>query len=155
MSWHHRLSRVLYLSAIIAFTLAGMTVVGCGGDGKKRVYKTTGQILVDDKPAKKAFVYFHPIDTDDPKLVRPFAQADDNGNFAASTYISGDGLPEGEYILTFEWREPSGLFKQDWDGRDKLGSLYADPKKSAFRLKVEKKPSELQPYNLYSKKNKN
>ncbi len=126
---------------------------GCG-DGKKRVYKATGKILIDDKPGSKAFVFFHPVDVKDPKVVRPFAQADDQGVFAVSTYAEGDGLPEGEYILTFQWKEPSGLFKQDWEGRDKLGGAYADAKKSEFKLNMSAKPTDLPPYKLQTRKSK-
>ena len=35
------------------------------------------------------------------------ALTDDNGAFAISTYKTGDGAPEGEYVLTFKLQDLS------------------------------------------------
>jgi len=137
--------------ATVALALAVLMIVlpACG-NGRKTVYPVHGKILVDGKPAPDAVVMFHP-NFEDPNRVMPFGQADAEGNFAISSYVNGDGAPVGEYIVTFEWRERSGLLKNNFEGPDRLKGRYYDPKKSNFRVTVEKKKHDLPPFELTSK----
>jgi hypothetical protein len=143
----HRACRAAAALALAALTV---TVTACS-DGRKKVYPVRGVIRVDGKPAAECIIMFHPPAIEDPKRVMPFGQADADGKFAICSYVSGDGAPEGEYIVTFEWRERSGLMKQNFDGPDRLKGKYSDPKKSEFRVKVEKQPMDLPPFELKSK----
>lgn len=118
----------LLLSLMVAF-------VGCD-DGRRKLVKVKGRILVDDKPAPDAFVYFHMTDDPDPRRVRPYGQADEQGLFNVSTYVQGDGAPTGEYVLTFEWKERSGLLKNNFEGRDRLNGKYAKLEDSKQKLSV-------------------
>lgn len=45
---------------------------------------------------------FHPTKEIGPggKRLRPFAYADDDGNFQVKTYVTGDGAPPGEYRVS-------------------------------------------------------
>ena len=45
--------------------------------------------------------------------MRPFAYADDNGNFKLKTYVSDDGAPPGEYRVSIvaASTNPAGLSK--------------------------------------------
>jgi hypothetical protein len=133
----------------MALVLVTLMLPACG-KGRKTVYPVRGRILVDGKPAPDAVVKFHPT-FEDPDRVMPFGQAGAEGNFVISSYVNGDGAPVGEYILTFEWRERSGLLKDNFEGPDRLKGRYYDPKKSTFRVTVDKKPQELPPFELTSK----
>jgi len=139
-------------AALVATGLACLVLLSACGDGRRRVYPVKGQILIDDgtktRPLAKGFAHFHAVNDPSPPAGIPSTQADDEGRFAAATYVSGDGLPEGEYIVTFTWPEPSGLFKQDWGGKDRLRGLYQDSKASTFRIRVEPKVNELPPFKL-------
>jgi hypothetical protein len=137
--------------AIAALALAALTLAlpACG-KGRKACYPVRGCILVDGKPAPDAIVMFHPA-FDDPDRVMPIGQAGADGNFALSSYVQGDGAPVGEYIVTVEWRERSGLLKNNFEGPDRLKGRYYDPKKSTIRITVDKKPQELPPFELTSK----
>jgi hypothetical protein len=138
--------------AVAALALAAVTVaVTACGDGRRKVYPVRGVILVDGKPAPDCIIMFHPPAGDDPKRVMPFGQADADGKFAMCSYVNGDGAPEGDYVVTFEWPERSGLMKQNFEGPDRLKGRYYDPKKSNFRVTVEKKEQELPPFELTSK----
>jgi len=137
--------------ATVAIVVAAvMLVLPACGKGRKTCYPVRGRILVDGKPAPDAIVMFHPA-FEDPDRVMPIGQADAEGNFAIPSYINGDGAPVGEYIVTFEWRERSGLLKNNFEGPDRLKGRYYDPKKSNFRVTVEKKKHELPPFELTSK----
>jgi hypothetical protein len=146
-----RASQTPWRAAGVTLCLAAcaLAAFGCRGDGRKPVYPVHGKVLVDGKPAHEGFVYFHPADDNDPEPGNAFGQIDEKGDFALSTYVSGDGAPSGNYVITIEWRERSGLLKNNFEGKDRLGMRYADPKKSEFRFTVEKKPlNEVPPFEL-------
>ena len=126
-------------------TTCCLLLCSCGKDGAfpKRTYPVTGEIHVDGQPAAELQVYCHNadgIDAEYPTLSS--AVTDENGKFEISTFESADGVPEGEYVLTFEWKEYNA-FKGAYDYPDRLKRRYGDPKKSRFRFTVEKGP----PYN--------
>ncbi|AMV26029.1 hypothetical protein VT84_16640 [Gemmata sp. SH-PL17] len=123
-------------------------------DGRKKCYPISGKILVDGKPAADCFIYLYPANPADGEgkdRTIPLAVADENGAFALSTYGTGDGAPAGDYIVTFTWRERSGLLKNQYEGKDRLNGKYATVEKSPVRLTVEKKPTELPPFELTTK----
>ncbi len=133
--------------------IAGLAVLPGCGDGRERCYRVTGEIYVDGKPAADCFLYLQPAEgTADPKRPHPFGRTDENGSFAVSSYVAGDGAPPGDYVLTFKWPEPSGTFKQQFDGPDRLKQKYADPAKSEYHIKVEKKDNAFPRYELTTPK---
>jgi hypothetical protein len=138
-----------YLCAALAVILA-LAAAGCG-DGRKRCYPVRGEIYIDGKPALDALITLFPVDEADPNPVRPVGRAEESGAYVLSSYVSGDGAPAGEYIVIFEWRERSGLLKNNFDGRDRLGGKYANPKTSQYRVTIEKRPNDLPRYELKSK----
>lgn len=124
-------------------------VLICGGCGpvkpdRKATYPVTGLVLVDGKPGpaiKVELTDVKGIDREQPTVSHTFTGTD--GKFAISTYENGDGVPEGDYILTFYWGELHPLSMQ-YGGEDKLKNRYSDPEKSTFKVKVEKdKPVDL------------
>ncbi len=71
-------------------------------------YPVTGQIYVDGQPAAGLQVECHSVSGMDSAAPTVSATTTDpDGKFAISTYLSGDGVPEGEYRLTFVWRKLS------------------------------------------------
>lgn len=124
------------------------TILGCAGDGRKPTYPVRGVILVDGKPAHEAFIWFHPTEVNDPKRVCPFAQTDEEGKFQLNSYISGDGAPTGEFIVTFEWPMRSGTFKTQFEGPDRLKGKYKDLNKSQIRVNIDKQGKDLGTFEL-------
>jgi len=65
------------------------------------------------------------------------------GGQLLDTYQQGDGVPEGEYVLTFAWGQPN-RFNNIYGGPDRLANRYSDPRQPKVRFKVEKgKPADL------------
>ena len=60
----------------------------------------------------------------------PQAVTDTNGEFHLTSYNADDGAPDGDYVVTIEWRERTGLMKQDFEGPDRLGGAYAKMEKT-------------------------
>jgi hypothetical protein len=111
---------------------------GRGPANRKPTYPVRGEVYVDGKPAGQLAVYcveLRGIDEDNPTSSATFT--DDAGKFAISTYLSGDGVPEGEYALTFFWGQYN-LITRSYGGPDKLKNRYTDSKQSKVRLTVVK-----------------
>ncbi len=117
-----------------------LQVTGCGGKDepyRKPTAKVTGQVTVDGKaPTDAIKVMCHPVDGMDqehPSVSQ--CMTGDQGKFEISTYQSGDGVPEGEYVLTFLYGQLN-LVSMNYGGPDKLKGRYSDPSKSEWRLSV-------------------
>jgi hypothetical protein len=117
-------------------------------ENRKPVHPVKGKVLVQGKPAARAFVLFVPVkepaEAPDP---RPRADAADDGSFELSTYGEKDGAPAGEYIVTVTW--PGGVLP---DGReepaDKLLGRYENVTKSKLRATVKEGQNDLPPFQL-------
>ncbi len=118
--------------------LVGMIGMGCSSPGpdRKETCKVSGQVLIDGQPVDSVAVYctdVNGIDTAEPTMSACFTGTD--GRFALSTYEKGDGVPPGEYTLTFLW----GQFNMNmqYGGPDKLHDRYMDATKSTIKFTVE------------------
>jgi hypothetical protein len=127
------LSKSLSLAWIIA-------IVGCGGStgpqGGPRVttVAVTGVVKVDGAPAPFLRVVAVPVGGVGAVPMESAALTDANGAFGLSTYESGDGVPPGQYQLTFVWGQIN-LMNSQYSG-DKFNGKYADPAKSEHNLTV-------------------
>jgi hypothetical protein len=119
----------------------------------KETYPVTGEVYVDGQPVEGLYVQLHPVagvDTTNPTFSG--AMTDKDGKFAISTYEEGDGVPAGEYTLTFMWGQLN-LFSMQYGGPDKLNNKYNDPKTSSFRVSVANgEPTDLGRIELTTKK---
>jgi len=125
----------------------------CGKEGppRKETFPVSGEVLVDGQPAglmAVRCVNVNGIDNAAPTTSAAFT--DEKGKFKIATYQAADGVPEGEYLLTFEW----GKWNLDgsYGGPDRLKGRYKDPTRSRVRFKVEKgKPTDLGKIELTTK----
>jgi hypothetical protein len=128
-------------------------MTACSKDKFHKVFPVKGKILVNGSPAAECLIYLNRTwDDNHPRRVTPYALTNQNGEFQITSYITDDGAPEGEYIVTIEWRERSGLMQNNFEGIDRLGGAYAKQEMTkgipGFVIKVEKKPLELPPFEL-------
>jgi hypothetical protein len=120
-----RCSGVMFLVLVVCW--------GCSrprlGEPRMKTYPVKGAVTVDGEPA--ALVEIECTPESGSGLQRPVVSVTDReGKFSIGTYESGDGLPEGNYVLTFKWVE-LGI-----GTKDKLRGAYADPKKSEHTFTV-------------------
>lgn len=90
-----------------ALLSVALLIPACSGSGMKPTYPVAGRVTVQGKPAAKAVVGFHPTGENAaarPQIL-PNADCDADGRFTLSTYLKGDGAPEGEYAVTVFWAE--------------------------------------------------
>ena len=124
-------SAFLYLFAVV------FSITGCGtASNEKPVYPIQGKVLVDGQPADQVQVVFHDVaglDKSSPTYPQGFTNSD--GTLRVSTYADGDGVPQGEYKVTFKLQEYN-MLSRSFSGPDKLKDKYSDPKTTPFTLKV-------------------
>jgi hypothetical protein len=141
------MSRSFHIACIL---FALMLFAGCGGslsddqrlqiafgEDRKAVVPLGGTILVDGKAERGVVVTLHNADGSKRIPVRaPYT--DDEGHYFFTTYVGGDGIEPGKYILTFEWlnvveKKKEGIQLQ---GPDKLSKSYSNPKTSKYSVEV-------------------
>jgi hypothetical protein len=71
------------------------------------------------------------IGTDGSMVVAAYTDA--QGKFELSSYVKGDGVPEGDYVLTFLWGELN-LVSTNYGGPDKLMERYKSPEESKVKF---------------------
>ncbi len=101
----------------------------------KETHPASGEVYVDGQPAELLRVRCTNVagmDKENPTVSS--ATTDKEGKFEISTYEQADGLPEGEYVLTFMWGELNPI--SGYGGPDKLKKKYLDPKKSEHKFTV-------------------
>lgn len=132
------------LARWIAIVLVGLASASCDRLSEPRTARVVGRILVNRQPAAELAVLAHELrrlEQGQPPIATTCTARD--GVFTLASDASEEGLPEGEYVLTFLWgqRHPATAA---YRGPDKLQSRYADPRTTPIRLSVESgKPIDL------------
>jgi len=99
-----------------------------------------GQALAQDNKAGTLFVALYDVQHLETG-VRAQATCDAEGNFAFTTYATGDGAPTGKYVVTFAQLHPAATggraggmrrpsLSTEYGGPDALKNLYNDPEKN-------------------------
>jgi hypothetical protein len=141
--WGWTLRGPLLIALPLVFLLTG-----CGTKhGWLDTYKVKGVVHVDGKPAAGVHLAMHPKTVSDKRPFVCSAESDENGEFAMTTFVTGDGMPAGEYDVTFTWPLRKNPISTLWEG-DKLKGRYADKAKAVHQVTVEKKAQELEPFKL-------
>ena len=124
----------------IPLVLLSLVFTGCNHVEEpytKKTYPVKGKITVDGKapgsPIQINCVNKGEVDTEHPTLSR--GSSDNDGVFELSSYTTGDGLPPGEYALTFVWKK-FDLVNRGYSGPDKLKKRYDSPQKSKIEFSV-------------------
>jgi hypothetical protein len=122
-------------------------LVGCAEESQNRKQTSTvsGTISVDGiapgSPVKVGCESVNGLDEKNPTV--SWCMTDPDGAFSISTYEQGDGVPAGDYALTFVWGEMNPI-SMSYGGEDKLGGRYDTQEKSPTRFTVSQgKPVDL------------
>jgi hypothetical protein len=141
------------LALRVVVVLLGVTLAACASRKFPTVYPVHGKILVNGRPATDCQIAFHRTSEGNKAFpATPNGLTGSTGEFELTSYNAGDGAAEGEYVVTIEWRERSGLTKSDFDGPDRLGGAYARVEKNkrlkGFVVQVGRQPLVLPPFVL-------
>ncbi|MEZ6063595.1 MAG: hypothetical protein R3C19_24865 [Planctomycetaceae bacterium] len=135
-----------------------LLLAGCSGEEppyRKETSGLTGQVFVDGVavPATTPLkVECHNVaGFDQEHTTISSALTGEDGKFEISTYETGDGVPEGDYVLTFMWGKMD-LFSRSYSGPDQLKGKYSDEKTSTFKVTVKRgEPSDMGRIDLVTK----
>ncbi|HZV05218.1 MAG TPA: hypothetical protein VE999_09065 [Gemmataceae bacterium] len=131
------------LSKPLAAAVLMLALVGCSS--RKSVVPVRGKVFLGGKPADGALVVFNPVGENDPNVVRPQGTVGRDGTFEMSTYKENDGVPPGEYNVSFVWLIENPKTKKEWSP---LPARYMDPKNSGVRVTINEGANDLQPFAL-------
>ncbi|WP_166827788.1 hypothetical protein [Thalassoroseus pseudoceratinae] len=132
-------------SATLVFV--GLLLSGCSSKPSYQeadVYPVSGSVSVNGKPAAGVIVVFHPqTDTGMTKGNKPYTTTGEDGTFQVTTYVTGDGAPAGEYIVTLIWPvNPRG------PSPDRLKGRYAKPEQSEIKVTIQEGENNLPKWEL-------
>jgi len=114
---------------------------------RKPVYPVKGRVFVNGQPAQGVDLTFFPVGAEpDPNKVLSHATTDAEGWVNVGTYEGNDGAPEGEYKVAFSWMHRPPF--QQGGGTDRLAGPLSSPQTSKIQVRVENKPTELEPFRL-------
>lgn len=144
-------------SIAVALTLAAASIAGCGGPERLQLYPATGEVVQGGKSAAGAIVTLFPDESIAATVgaLRPNGVADADGKFSLSTYVSGDGAPAGEWIVTVVWPDPKvpaetrKRIEEDGDSvPDVFRGRFAKPENSPWKVTIAEGENSLPPIDL-------
>lgn len=124
-------------TSIAACVIVGLSS-GCAKKDepfRKVVIPVKGRVTVDGRPPSTSIkIDCHntgALDMEHPTV--SWCMTGDDGVFSVSTYVAGDGVPAGDYALTFLWGEMN-LVSMNYGGKDKLNKMYSKPEDSVAKF---------------------
>ena len=113
------------MTRVLLVAAAAGLAAGCGGNDFRKTYPVTGTLTVNGAPAEPGvLIWLHPQFAETDKYpIHPKGETTAGGAFVISTYNTGDGAPEGEYLATVEWPQRIGM-SPHFSG-DLFGGAYA------------------------------
>ncbi len=126
--------------------LVTLLLFGCGkrlpevvpAGGRILLKKASGELV----PMDGARLVLNPVAGEEPFEAFPVARANADGSFRLGTRATEDGAPEGDYVVTVEWKDRSKpkvdmMGKGEVDrGPDKLSGVYSNRATSPLRATV-------------------
>ncbi|UUO06471.1 hypothetical protein M4951_24385 [Blastopirellula sp. J2-11] len=142
----------------LSLVAAALGSLGCGEKDHEYFAKPTiqvsGIVTVDGRPPGSPIVIecqnVGAADLEHPSVTQSLTSED--GRFALSTYVEGDGVPPGSYALTFYWGKLNQM-SVGFSGPDRLKNRYNKPEKSPVKLTLtaDQKPVDLGEIELTTK----
>jgi hypothetical protein len=122
---------------------ASFSMSGCG-PSRIQAYPVRGKITYRNQPLAEAMLILHPTTPFPQPTPQPIAFANAQGEFAFTTFDTGDGAPPGHYTITVELREQRQIGEElTRDGRNLLPVRYQSPQTSDLRYEVKPGVNEL------------
>jgi len=105
---------------------------------REETYPVAGEVYVDGNPAAGLQVTCHSVEGLDTEMGWVCqGMTNEEGKFEINTYEAGDGVPEGDYVVTFLWGK-TNFASMQYGGPYQLKGRYTDPKKSEHKFTAKK-----------------
>lgn len=121
--------------------------------GEIPLFPAAGVVTWSGEPLGGAILHFHLLTEltgpDDEPVPVPGANSQEDGSFAVSTYRPGDGLPEGDYLVTVSCEDRNATrAKTDDDYPELLPARYQDPAAAGLSISIAAGANELPAFEL-------
>ena len=142
--------RTLLSTASVLVLMLAALLAGCGQTVPSRVetVPARGSISFQGQSIAGAFVALHPKAPRDFEAPTATAVVQPDGKFAVTTYEAGDGAPEGDYIVTVQWRKATKSGGEFVPGPNLLPAKYGQPETSDVTVHIAASVAELPPIVL-------
>src|SRR5262245_49791507 len=97
------MSQVRKSAMFFALLPALVALVGCG-EARVPVYPVSGSISFKGQPPVGALVVLSST-SGGAEGFAPTATVKNDGSFEFTSYVPGDGAPQGEYVATVQWNK--------------------------------------------------
>lgn len=109
------------------------------------VFPATGRVVVGQVVPAGAQVVLHPKGVELPDNALPIATVRDDGSFVLTTFRTGDGAPEGDYVATVQWFRVS---EEGTAGRNVLPERYSFVDQSPLEVSIRPGVNQLPPFEV-------
>ncbi len=135
-------------AAAVVIVTALSLLAGCGRSSPNRatVYPVTGSVQTKGKGIAHVWVTFLALDRQEGPGLETEVLTNPDGQFRATTYDTGDGLPPGHYAVFLIW--PDVVTDDPALGGDKLRGRYNDRQKPAFTIEVKPEPNNIPSFDV-------
>jgi BON domain-containing protein len=135
---------LLSVASVLAVLVAAL-LAGCGRSGAPRVvtHPAKGAVTYQGQPVVGAFLALHSKSGSHENAPTPTAIVRPDGTFALTTYDAGDGVPEGEYVVTLQWRKATKSGSEFSPGPNLLPDKYSRPETSDIIVRIAAGQNEL------------
>ena len=132
-------------------------MTGCGEQSLQSAalptHPTTGQLTINGVPVKGAIVRLFPVApaAEGSSPIVPTGTVREDGTFELTSYVTGDGAPQGDYLITLEWPDPSLVSSRDampGDAPDRLKHRFFNPERSKLKAHIAAGENRLEPIVL-------
>lgn len=117
------------------------------------MYAVTGAVQIEQGVPSGAFLVLHPVHRHATLKALPRATVGPTGRFEVGTYDRADGAPEGDYVVTIEWRPLVKQGEESIPGPNVLPLEYSKPDTSRLRVRVARGANEVGPLHISSSGN--
>jgi hypothetical protein len=138
---------IVRLAALAVTVAAAVSGLSCSRQTGVKLYPVKGSAVFEGRPAAGAVLTFHRVgDADKSNL--PHAVVKDDGTFALTTFVPGDGAAAGKYAVTVIWRKKGKKRGDDDESGFVLPARYLVAEQSGLTADVNEAPTDLQPFQL-------
>lgn len=134
------LQKSVSMLSVSALIIVCLMIVGCEARSPKdradelgvkfdQLVPVRGQVLIDGKGVPGVWVRLAKKGDQSLRRRAPAATTDDEGKFVFSTNLSGDGIAPGDYVISLEWLNQTGV--SSWSRKDRLLNNYNHPQANA------------------------
>jgi len=134
------LQKSVSMLSVPMLVIVCLMTVGCGAESPAsraaihgikadHLVPVRGRVVIDGKGVPDVWVRLAKKGEPALRKKAPAATTDSEGKFVFSTNLNGDGIAPGDYVISLEWLNQTGV--SSWSQKDRLLNNYNHPQANA------------------------